>query len=103
MDAKTAKKRGYKVVKNRQRPEMCFSYEKQTEQRKYTLFTMNGGTTFLVTIKERNERGYFVNDIYTQDKLYSVSECEQAIKRFEASEVNTCSAGFNISNECKKQ
>lgn len=83
MDVKTAKKKGYKVVKNRQRPDMCYSYEKETEHRKYVLFTMNGGTSFLVSIKERNVRGYFTEDVFSKDGLSSVAECEQAIKDFE--------------------
>ena len=38
----------FKIVKNRQRPDFCYAYEKYNEDKteKYSLFTMNSGTTF---------------------------------------------------------
>jgi len=42
----------FKLVKNRQRPDFCYSYEKKEKGRKYSIFTMNGGKTFLASIEE---------------------------------------------------
>ena len=53
----------FKIVKNRQRPEFCYAYEKynsdQTE--KYSLFTMNGGVTFLASVVSANYQGKIVD------------------------------------------
>jgi len=42
----------FKLVKNRQRPDFCYSYEKKEGSRKYSIFTMNAGRTFLASIEE---------------------------------------------------
>lgn len=53
----------FKIVKNRQRPELCYAYEKYNKDRtkKYSLFTMDGGKTFLVSITSTNASGKLVD------------------------------------------
>ena len=36
----------FKLVKNKQRPDFCYAYEKKTDSRKYSIFTMDGGKTW---------------------------------------------------------
>ena len=51
----------FKLIKNRQRPEMCFSYEKvsQSGNCKLSIFTLNYGNHYLASVLKLN--GYTVN------------------------------------------
>ena len=53
----------FKIVKNRQRPDFCYAYEKYNENKtkKYSLFTMDGGQTFSVSLTSRNNLGKLVH------------------------------------------
>jgi len=53
----------FKIVKNRQRPDFCYAYEKYNADKteKYSLFTMNGGNTFLASVTSTNNLGKLVD------------------------------------------
>lgn len=53
----------FKIVKNRQRPDFCYAYEKYNENKteKYSLFTMDGGQTFSASLTLRNNLGKLVH------------------------------------------
>ena len=70
----------FKLVKNKHRPDLCYAYEKKTDGRKYSIFTMNGGKTFLASIEEpiMGKRWY----AEFSEKHNSVQECLDAFERF---------------------
>jgi len=43
----------FKLVKNRQRPDFCYSYELKQADKKFSIFTMDGGKTFLASREEK--------------------------------------------------
>lgn len=49
----------FELHRNRQRPDFCFNYEFKTKNRKYSIFTMNGGKTFLASIEEKRLNGKY--------------------------------------------
>lgn len=63
----------FKLVKNRQRPDFCYSYEKKTGDRKYSIFTMNGGKTFLASIEEPRMDGKWYSEF--SETHNSVKKC----------------------------
>lgn len=70
----------FKLVKNRQRPDLCYSYEKKETDRKYSIFTMNGGKTFLGSIEEpRMDKKWYSEFSETHD---SVEKCLTAFDEF---------------------
>ena len=58
----------FKIVKNRQRPEFCYAYEKYNNNKteKYYLFTMDGGKTFLASVVSANYQGKLVDTDYSE-------------------------------------
>jgi len=70
----------FKLVKNKQRPDLCYAYEKKTNIRKYSIFTMNGGKTFLASVEEpRADKKWYSEFSETHN---SVEECLKAFGRF---------------------
>lgn len=65
----------FKVVKNRQRPEVCYAYEKYNSDKseKYSIFTLDGGNTFLcsVSLRSNSSKAYFT---YFSDTFNSANE-----------------------------
>lgn len=59
----------FKVVKNRQRPDMCYAFEKYTPNKdaKYQIFTMNAGKTFLVSVTTANLNGKLVDTDFNEN------------------------------------
>ena len=69
-----------KLVKNRQRPDFCYAYELKTDERKYSIFTMDGGKTFLASVEEtRMDKRWYSEFSETRN---SVQECLDAFGRF---------------------
>lgn len=60
--------REFKIVKNRQRPDFCYEYLKYNSDKteKYSLFTMDGGKTFLATVTSMNGLGKLVDTDYSE-------------------------------------
>lgn len=58
----------FKIVKNRQRPDFCYAYERYNENKteKYSLFTMDGGKTFLVSLTSKNNLGKLVDTDFSE-------------------------------------
>lgn len=73
----------FKIVKNRQRPDFCYAYEKYNEDKteKYSLFTMNSGTTFLASVTSTNNSGKLVDTDFSQS-FNSKEEGLKAINQF---------------------
>jgi len=70
----------FKLVKNRQRPDFCYAYEKKTDSRKYSIFTMDGGKTFLASVEEpRMDKIWYSEFSETHN---SIQECLDALGRF---------------------
>ena len=70
----------FKLVKNRQRPDFCYAYEQKTDERKYSIFTMNGGKTFLASVEEPRLDGRWYSEF--SETHNSVEECLEALGRF---------------------
>lgn len=78
---KNNKLQDFRIRKNKQRPAMCFSYEKNDGQTKHTIFTMNGGETFLATIEEKRSDSRFYEEFNeTHD---SIENCLTAFDKQE--------------------
>ena len=70
----------FKLVKNKQRPDFCYAYEKKTDIRNYSIFTMNGGKTFLASVEEpRMDKRWYSEFSETHN---SIQECLDALGRF---------------------
>lgn len=70
----------FKLVKNRQRPDFCYAYELKTDERKYSIFTMNGGQTFLASVEEPRLDGRWYSEF--SETHNTVEECLEALGRF---------------------
>ena len=72
----------FKLTKNKQRPDWCFSYEKRTaDGRKYSMFTMNGGKTFLASIEDLDFNTQY-RSVFS-DHFRTVDECLEAFNQFQ--------------------
>lgn len=58
----------FKLIKNRQRPDLCYSYVKYNEHKteKYMLFTIDGGNSFLASIISTNNSGKLVDTDFSE-------------------------------------
>lgn len=74
----------FKLVRNRQRPEFCFSYELKTDERKYQIFTMNGGKTFLASIEEPRMDGRWYSEF--SETFNSIQGCLNSFDIFNQNE-----------------
>jgi hypothetical protein len=72
----------FKLEKNRQRPDFCYGYKKSDGNRKYEIFTMNGGKSFLVSIEEKRMDGRFYSEF--SETFSTVDECLEALAKKEA-------------------
>lgn len=68
----------FKLKKNRQRPEMCYSWEKKEGDTKWSIFTMNGGQTFLASIEQKRMDGKFYEEF--SETFKTKEECLTAFK-----------------------
>ncbi len=68
----------FKLVKNKQRPNICYKYVKDIDDFKYTIFTLNG-TLFHCLIERLswNEKYYKVKG----DEFLTVDECLEFINK----------------------
>jgi len=72
--------KNFKIVKNRQRPDFCYAYEMYSESkdRKFSIFTMNGGKSFLASIVEADYKGKLVDSVLSEN----VDKPEDALLKF---------------------
>ena len=58
----------FKLIKNRQRPDLCYSYVKYNKHKteKYVLFTIDGGNSFLASIISTNNSGKLVDTDFSE-------------------------------------
>jgi len=61
-----------KQIKNKQRPDLCYCYEKKENNLKYIIFTMNGGKSFLASVEELRKDGRYYS--VRKTKVSSVDE-----------------------------
>jgi hypothetical protein len=66
----------FKIVKNKQRPDFCYSYEKKTDTQKHSIFTMDGGHTYLASIEELRQDGRWYSEL--SEKFNTIGECINA-------------------------
>lgn len=66
----------FKLIKNKQKPEMCYAYETKVGGSKYCIFTMNYGKTFLASIEERRLDGRY----YSEFSKHNCSSAEEALE-----------------------
>jgi len=69
----------FKLIKNRQRPDFCYSYEKKSCNKKYTIFTMNGGVPYLASIEEMRIDGRYYTEFSKTCK--TVEECLEVFEK----------------------
>ena len=67
----------FKLVKNKQRPTFCYSYELKEAKRKFSIFTMNSGNTFLASIEEPRKDGRWYTEF--SETFSNENECIEAI------------------------
>ncbi len=53
----------FKLIKNKQRPDFCYKYELKQSNKKISIFTMNGGKTFLASIEEMRLDNKFYTEL----------------------------------------
>lgn len=77
----------FKLVKNRQRPDFCYAYEKYNndKSKKYSIFTMNGGRSFLASITSKNNLGKLVDTDFSET-FNTIDESLEALVKKEAIE-----------------
>lgn len=74
------KLKDFKLRQNKQRPDFCYGYEKNDGDRKYMIFTMNGGKTFLASVEEPRLDGRWYTEFSEHHK--SIDECLTAFDSF---------------------
>lgn len=74
----------FKIIRNKQRPEFCYAYEKYNsgKTKKYSLFTIDGGKSFLASITSTNGSGKLVDTDFSIT-VDSVEKGICAINQFE--------------------
>lgn len=75
----------FKLVKNRQRPDFCFSYEFKTDERKYQIFTMNGGKSFIASIDDLRMDGRWYSEFC--ETFDTIQDCLGAFDNFNQNEI----------------
>jgi len=75
----------FKLVKNRQRPDFCYAYEKYNndKSKKYSIFTMNGGRSFLASITSKNNLGKLIDTDFSET-FNTADESLEALAKKEA-------------------
>lgn len=68
----------FKIVRNRQRPDLCYAYEYKNDGFLCKIFTMNSGKTFLASIEERRMDGRYYDE-FNKHGCISVDEALEAI------------------------
>ena len=73
----------FRIVRNKQRPEFCYAYEKYNldKTKKYSLFTMDGGKSFLASITSKNYFGKLVDTDFSET-FSTVQDGLDAINNF---------------------
>lgn len=68
----------FKLIKNKQRPDICYKYVKDIDSNKYTIFTLNG-KLFHPSIERRG----FDGRIYTvkSSEFLTIDECLEFINK----------------------
>lgn len=71
----------FKIIKNRQRPDSCYAYEMYNDDKtaKYSIFTMDGGESFLASVITANLNGKLVDTDF-QKEVYTPEEGLTEIK-----------------------
>lgn len=70
----------YTLLRNRQNPDLCYAYVKREADRKYSIFTMDGGQTFLASIEETWIDGRWHPEF--DETCGSIEECLAAFEQF---------------------
>lgn len=70
----------FKLVKNKQRPDFCYAYEKKTDDTKWSIFTMDGGKSFLASIDQKRLDGSFYSEF--SETHPTVDQCLLAFQTF---------------------
>lgn len=75
----------FKLIRNRQKPNICYSYIWKDKDIKYTIFTMNAGKSFLASIEElRLDNRYY--SIFSKT-VSSLKEALNIFKQFKKGEL----------------
>lgn len=70
----------FKLIKNRQEPDLIYSYVKKEGQTKYTIFTMNGGLELLLSIEIKRNDGKYYSDY--EYRYFNIDECIEDINEY---------------------
>jgi len=68
----------FKIRKNKQRPNFCYSYELKRNGAKFTIFTMDGGNNFLASLEKLNLN----NNQYLPEYKSTFSTVQECINFF---------------------
>lgn len=63
----------FKIVKNRSRPDLCYSFNKNIDGIKYSIFTQDGGKTFLASVEKIRLDGRWYSEF--SSTYNSIDEC----------------------------
>ncbi len=74
----------FKLTKNKQRPEFCYCYKRYDADKKYEIFTMNGGVSFLASIESLTLKGNYTPDfsknvVSIEDALFELNNFQKPI------------------------
>lgn len=70
----------FKIRRNRQRPELCYGYEKIDGIKKYSIFTMNAGKTFLASLEKKRLNNRYYEEF--NKTCNSIDECLKELEKF---------------------
>ncbi|MDV3750635.1 hypothetical protein CMU19_04410 [Elizabethkingia anophelis] len=73
----------FKITRNRQEPDFCYAYEMYNENKseKYSIFTMDGGKSFLASVITQNLNGKLVDNDF-QENVSTPEEGLTEIKNY---------------------
>ena len=68
----------FKLVKNKQRPNMCYKYVRKIDDFKYTIFTLNGSLFYCSIERMRLDNKYYS---VSSDEFLTIDECLEFLNK----------------------
>lgn len=63
----------FKKRENKQRPNLCYGFERKIGDNKLTIFTINAGKTFLAAIEKKRSDGRYYREF--SENHHSIEKC----------------------------
>lgn len=76
------KLKDFKIIRNRQRPDLMYQYKHYLNGCKIEITTMNSGKSFLVTIESHANNGRTYLQDFSKNHIKTIGECLNEIDNY---------------------